>query len=56
MQIGKNAGAAVLYESVKSIINLGLAGGLRILASNTLGKFLINKDVGYKCIALKSMK
>ena len=41
---GKNAGNAVLYEAVCTIMAVASEAGLRVLAVNILGKFLSNKD------------
>ena len=47
---GKNAGNAVLYEAVNTIMAVASEAGLRVLAVNILGKFLSNKDNNIKCV------
>ena len=38
-----NAGNAILYECVQTIMAVEAIGGLRVLAINILGRFLSNK-------------
>jgi AP-1 complex subunit gamma-1 len=40
----RNAGNAILYECVQTIMAIESIGGLRVLAVNILGRFLGNKD------------
>ena len=40
----KNAGNAILYECVETIMSVEDNGGLRVLAINILGRFLSNRD------------
>ena len=42
----KNAGNAILYECVQTIMAVEAIGGLRVLAINILGRFLSNKVTG----------
>ena len=39
----RNAGNAILYECVQTIMAVEAIGGLRVLAVNILGRFLSNK-------------
>jgi len=39
----RNAGNAILYECVQTIMAVEAIGGLRVLAVNVLGRFLSNK-------------
>ncbi len=45
----KNAGNAILYETVQTIMSVEAESGLRVLAVNLLGRFLINKDNNIRC-------
>uniref|UniRef100_A0A673KUB7 AP-1 complex subunit gamma-1-like n=1 Tax=Sinocyclocheilus rhinocerous TaxID=307959 RepID=A0A673KUB7_9TELE len=40
----KTAGSAVLYETVLTIMDINSESGLRVLAVNILGRFLLNND------------
>lgn len=44
----KNAGNAVLFECVKTIMAIESVNTLRVLGINILGKFLANKDANSK--------
>ena len=51
----KNAGNAILYECVQSIMGIEAIGGLRVLAINILGRFLANRDnnIRYMLVCVK---
>lgn len=51
----KNAGNAVLYEVVSTIMNVESESGLRVLAVNILGKFLSSKEANLKYVALETL-
>lgn len=40
----KNCGNAILYECVITILAMDADPGLRVLAVNILGRFLVNRD------------
>lgn len=48
----KMSSNAVLYECVRTIISIKSIGGLRVLAVNTLGRFLAFRDNNMRYIAL----
>ena len=53
----KNAGNAVLYECVQTIMSIKSAeSGLRVLGINILGKFLTNKDNNIRYVALQMLQ
>ena len=43
-ETAKNAGNAILYECVQTIMAVESEEGLRVLAINILGRFLLNRD------------
>uniref|UniRef100_A0A8C8RVY2 AP-1 complex subunit gamma n=1 Tax=Pelusios castaneus TaxID=367368 RepID=A0A8C8RVY2_9SAUR len=50
-----NVGNAVLYEAVMTITRVRAAPGLRVLAVNILGRFLLSKDRNIRSVALTSL-
>ncbi|XP_044130242.1 AP-1 complex subunit gamma-like 2 [Bufo gargarizans] len=51
-----NAGNAVLYETVLTIVETKSASGLRVLAVNILGRFLLSNDKNIRFVALTSLQ
>ncbi|EFB17608.1 hypothetical protein PANDA_009956, partial [Ailuropoda melanoleuca] len=51
----RNAGNAVLFETVLTIMDTHSAAGLRVLAVNILGRFLLNNDKNIRYVALTSL-
>ena len=52
---GKNSGNSVLYECVKTILDIQSTSGLRVLATNIMGRFLISRDNNLRYVALNSL-
>lgn len=54
-ETNKNAGNAILYECVETIMSIEDNSGLRVLAINILGKFLSNRDNNIRYVALNML-
>jgi AP-1 complex subunit gamma-1 len=54
-ETAKNAGNAILYECVQTIMGVQSEDGLRVLAVNILGRFLLNRDNNIRYVALNTL-
>eukprot|EP01138_Halocafeteria_seosinensis_P008457 gb/GECG01008642.1/.p1 GENE.gb/GECG01008642.1/~~gb/GECG01008642.1/.p1 ORF type:complete len:540 (+),score=52.02 gb/GECG01008642.1/:1-1620(+) len=52
----KSTGHAVLYECVRTIVSVDCESGLRTLAVNLLGRFLVRKDNNVRYVALSTLR
>jgi AP-1 complex subunit gamma-1 len=51
----KNPGNAILYECVRTILEINAESGLRTLAVNQLGKFLVSRENNLRFVSLHAL-